>query len=109
MSKEIVHVHDLAPALSVTDFTLILQVSNHFCFAGQRPNETTAVGRRVLFGWADADIDLMHGGGGLVHDVAQQLDESVSHHFFVIIIAQLKSVIEKDVGLVLVIIRINNL
>jgi hypothetical protein len=34
VSQKVVHVHDLTPSLPVTDFALVLQVSNHLGLAG---------------------------------------------------------------------------
>ena len=45
----------------------------------------------------------------LVQHVHQQLDETVGHYFFVVVIAQLERVVEEDVRFVFVVIRIDNL
>lgn len=93
----------------MTNFTLILQMSDHFGFAGQRPDKTSTVRRRIFLGWSDADLRLMDVRRRLIHDVDQQLDETVSHHFVVVVVTQLESVVEEDVCFVFVVIRIHDL
>ena len=109
MSKEVVHVHDLAPSLPVTNLSLVLQMGDHLGLAGKRPNETASVRCRILLGRAESDVGLMDVRGRFIHDVHQQFDESVSDDIIVAVIAQLESVVEKNVRFVFVIIRIDNL
>ena len=93
----------------MTDLGLILQMGDHFSFAGQRPDEASSVRRRNLLRWPDADLRLMDVRCRLIHDVDQQLDEPVGNDFVIVIVTQLECVVEEDVRFVLVVVRIDNL
>ena len=43
VSQNIIHVHALGPPLFVTDFSLVFQVSNNFCFSRQSPDQTASI------------------------------------------------------------------
>ena len=44
VSQEVVHVHDLRPALLMTDLLLVLQMANNLGFVWKSPGQTTTVG-----------------------------------------------------------------
>ena len=43
VSQNIIHVHALGPPLFVTDFSLVFQVSDNFCFSRQSPDQTASI------------------------------------------------------------------
>ena len=44
VAEEVVHVHDLGPALLMTDLLFVLQVADDLGFVWQRPGQTTSIG-----------------------------------------------------------------
>ena len=84
-------------------------MGNHLGFTWKSPNKTTSIRGGVLFGRADTNCGLVNMRCSLVHDVHEHLDESIGHHFFIIVIRKFEGVVKKDVGLVFVIVGIDNL
>ncbi len=68
VGKEIVHVHDLGPALAVTDLVFVLHVNDDFIVAGHDPDKAAAVGGGHADRVADAHLDAVHIDGGDVDD-----------------------------------------
>ena len=99
----------LAPTFPVTNLSLVLQMGNHFRLSRQSPHETTSIRCWILLGRANSDIRLMNVRRRLVHDVHEHFDESIGHHFFIVVTRKFKSVVKKDVGFVFVVIGIDNL
>lgn len=93
----------------MTDLGLVLQMSNKLGLARKGPNKSATIRRRIFLRRTDANIGLVDVGCGVIHDAAQKFDEAVGHHFFVIVIAKLEGVVEEDVRLIFIIIRVDNL
>ena len=93
----------------MTNLSLVLQMNNHFGLSRQSPHKTTSIRGGILLGRADSNICLMNVRRRFVQDVHEHLDESIGHHFFVVVFRKFKSVVKKDVGLIFVVIGIDNL
>ena len=58
MSKEVVHVHDLAPSLLVSDLVLVFQVAYDFCVARKFPDESATIGGCISDGGGHFHVPL---------------------------------------------------
>lgn len=84
-------------------------MANDFRLAGQRPNEPTTVWSRIFLWCTDVDVGLVDVRSRFVHTVDQHSHVRVDNHFFVIVVTQFESVVEEDVRLYFVIVRIDHL
>ncbi len=58
MSKQVVHVHALGPALLVSNLGFVLQVNKHLGFARQDVEQAAAIGCGNFLGWPESNICL---------------------------------------------------
>jgi hypothetical protein len=89
---------DLAPTLPVPDLALVLEMCDHLGFAWQSPHEAPPVWCGVLLRRLHVYLCLVDEGRRLIYSGYQQLHESVHHVVVVILIADLESVVEENVG-----------
>jgi hypothetical protein len=88
----------LAPPLSVPDLGLVLEMSNHLRFSGQSPDQSSSVGRGILFGWAQSDGGFVHVSSRFIDGFDQQFHEPVDLAIVIVVVADFKRVIEEDMG-----------
>lgn len=82
----------------MTDLAFVFQMSNHLCFAGQRPHKPAAVRGHVFLGSPHVHTGLMNIRGRLVQRINQQLNKPIHLRLIVIVIGQFECVIEEYVG-----------
>ena len=109
VTQQVVHVHALGPALLVPNQRLVLHVDNHLGLAGQRVDQTAAIGRWHLLGRPQPDVGLMHVGAGHVHAGHKVPHELIHLHPVVAHVRQLEGVVKEDVRLELVVVGIHHL
>merc|ERR1719474_627739 len=111
-SQQVVHVHDLGPTLLVSNLGLVLQVDDHLGLARKSVDQPSTIGRGHLLWGPQPNIGLMNRAASLVDAINKILNEFVHLHPVLppslLLIAHLKSVVEKDVGLELVIIGVHH-